>query len=135
MSEVYKFAAKNALRFPSHRGDLTVEQLFQLPLKCSTGFDLDTIARAINAQLKSVSEESFVVDVMEDPRKLILTASLDIVKDVIADKRLLVSQSEARVKRAAERKKILDAMAAKSDEKLSQATQEELEKLLTALDL
>lgn len=134
MSDIYKYAAQNTLRFASKRGDLTVEQLFQLPLKSQTGFDLDTVARSINAQLKGVSEESFVEDTTADPRKQALSVSLDIVKDVIATKQAENRAALSRQQKSAERKKILDVIAAKKDEKLTAASLEELEKQLAALD-
>lgn len=135
MSEIYKFAAQNKLRFPSARGDLTVEQLFQLPLKSVSNLpDLDTIAKGINAQLKGASEESFVEDTSADPRKTALQAALDIVKDVIATKQAENRAARTKLERAAERKKILDVIAAKKDEKLTAASLEELEKKLAALD-
>lgn len=135
MSEIYKFAAQNNLRFPSKRGELTVEQLFQLPLKSQSGCDLDTIAKSINAQLKSATEESFVEDTSADPRKHALTVSLEIVKDVIATKQAENRANVARVTRAMDRKKILDAIAAKKDAQLTQASLEELEQKLAALDV
>jgi hypothetical protein len=131
---IYKFAAQNQLRFASKRGDLTAEQLFQLPLKSHTGFDLDTVARTINGQLKGVSEESFVEDNTADPRKQALSVALEIVKDVIATKQAENRASLTKANKAMERKKILDAIAAKRDEKLSQASLDELEKQLAAID-
>lgn len=134
MTDIYKFAAQNNLRFMSKRGDLTVEQLFQLPLKSQAGFDLDSIAKSINAQLKGASEESFVEDTSSDPQKTALTVALDIVKDVIRTKQEANRAALAKAGRAAERKKILDIIAAKRDEKLSAASLEELEKKLAELD-
>ncbi len=134
MSDVYKFAAQNGLRFPSKRGELTVEQLFQLPLKSQSGFDLDTVARTINNQLKGVSEESFVEDTAADPRREALKVSLDIVKDVIATKQAENRAALVKRDRAEQRRKILDAMSAKQDQALSAASIEELEKKLAELD-
>lgn len=134
MNEFYKFAAQNCLRFSSQRGELTTEQLFQLPLKSETGFDLDTVAKFINKQLKSANEESFVEDIDIDPRKQRLTASLEIVKDVIATKQAHHRAILAHAQRGIERKKILDAISAKKDEKLTQSSIDELEKQLAALD-
>lgn len=134
MSDIYKFAAQNALRFPSKRGELTAEQLFDLPLKSQTGFDLDTVARTINGQLKGVSEESFVEDTAADPIKKSLAVSLDIVKDVIATKQAENRATLDKARKATERKKILDAMAAKRDQALTAASMEELEKQLAELD-
>lgn len=132
--EIYKYAAQNGLRFPSRRGDLTVEQLFQLPLKAQTGFDLNSVAVGISTQLKALGEENFVEDTSSDPRKTTLSVSLDIVKDVIKTKQEENKAARLKLERAAERKKILDAMAAKKDQALSAASMEELEKKLAELD-
>lgn len=136
MTEIYKFAAMNGLRFPSKRGDLTVEQLFQLPLKTTTlnGVDLNGIAIGINNQLKQVGEESFVEDTSSDPKKTALQVSLEIVKDVIKTKQEENKALLAKRERAEQRKKILDAMAAKKDAALTTASMEDLEKQLAALD-
>lgn len=131
---MYKFAVQHKLRFASKRGELIVEQLFDLPLKSTSGFDLDTVARTINTQLKSMTEESFVEDPKDNPQKKVLEVSLEIVKDVIKTKQEENAARELRKKRAEERKKILDAIGAKKDQQLSAATIEELEQKLSALD-
>jgi hypothetical protein len=133
VSDIYKYAAQNLLRFPSARGDLMVEQLFQVPLRSANGFDLDTIAKEINSELKGVSEESFVEDPTSNPRKQRLTVSLDIVKDVIATKQLAGKEARLKAERNTERAKILDIMAAKQNETLSQASLAELKQRLDAL--
>jgi hypothetical protein len=131
---MYKIAAQNKIRFASVRGELTVEQLFDLPLKANSGFDLDTIARTINGELKGMSEESFVEDVESNPRKRTLEVSLEIVKDVIKTKQEASQAALNRHKKAVERKKILDAIGAKKDSQLSSASLEELEKQLSQLE-
>lgn len=133
--DIYKFAAQNRLRFSSVRGDLTAEQLFQLPLRSGTGFDLDTVARAINAGLKEMTEESFVEDTAANPQKEALRVGLEVVKDVIATKQAENRATRTRMENAAQRKKILDAISAKKDEKLTQSTIEDLEKQLAALEV
>lgn len=133
MSEIYKFAAQNKLRFPSKRGELTAEDLFQLPLKARDGFDLDTVAKTVNAQLKQVGEESFVEDDRTDPKKQLLTVQLDILKDVIKTKQDANKAARERADRQAEIQKIRDLIATKKDEKLSQQSVEELEAKLKAL--
>jgi len=135
MSDIYKFAAQNDLRFPSIRGDLTVENLFHMPLKSPSTFDLDTVAREVNSKLKDMSEESFVEDKAADPKKNRLEVSLEIVKDVIKTKQAENAAKVARMQRSVERRKILDAIGAKKDEKLSQSSLEDLEKQLAALDV
>lgn len=132
-TDIYKFAAQNKLVFSSIRGNLSVDQLFDLPLTSRAGFDLDTVAKNINAELKSESEESFV-NTSSNPRKKTLEVALEIVKDVIATKQEANAALLARQQRAEERKKILDAIGAKKDQQLSQASLEELEKKLSELD-
>lgn len=134
MSDIYKIAAQTGLRFSTNRGDITVEQLFHLPLKSQSGCDLDTTARTINNELKSVTEESFVEEAKPDPRKTQLEVSLAVVKDVIATKQAENAAELAKIHRSAERKKLLDAIAAKKDAALTTASMEELEKKLAELD-
>ncbi len=134
MSDIYKFAAQNALRFPTNRGEMMVEQLFQMPLKSQSGFDLDTVARTINGTLKGMAEESFVEDPAINPRKVVAEAALDIVKDVIKTKQAEHKAQADRLRKSVERRKILDAIGAKNDEALSKASKEDLEKQLAALD-
>lgn len=132
--DIYKFVAQNRLRFPSVRGDLTAEQLFELPLKAASGFDLDSVARGINTKLKVVGEESFVEDTTTDPQKQALAVALEVVKDVIKTRQEANAARVNKLKKAEDRKKILDAMAAKKDQQLSAASLEELEKKLAELD-
>lgn len=131
---MYKFAAQNAIRFQSNRGLITVEQLFQMPLKSESGFDLDTVARTVNNELKGLQEESFVEEVKADSRKKALEVSLEIVKDVIKTKQDENQAAVLKIKKRQERKKILDALATKQDQALSAASIEELEKKLAALE-
>lgn len=132
--EMYKFAAQNKLRFPSLRGDLTVEQLFDLPLTHPSGFDLNSVAKMINGNLKVTGEESFVEDTIDNPQRKALEVSLEIVKDIIKTKQEENATRLNRVGKMAERRKILDAMSAKQDQTLSAASLEELQKKLDALD-
>lgn len=130
---IYKFAAMHNLTFPSKRGELVVSQLFQMPLKAKDGFDLDTIAKSINSQLKKAGEESFVEDTSADPQKTALTVQLEIVKDVIKTKQEENKTALARRERQAEIQKIRDLIATKKDEKLAGSSMEELEAKLKAL--
>ncbi len=135
MSDIYKFAAQNNLRFPSNRGQLTVEQLFQMPLQSKTGLDLDSTAKAINQALKDLGEESFVENAASNPQRRLIEISFEIVKDVIKTKQDENKAQLAKANKTLERKKLLDALGAKKDEALSKATIEELEKKLAELEV
>lgn len=132
--DLYKFAAQNGLRFPSSSGSLTVEQLFQIPLSSATRANLDQVAKTINTELKTLSEDSFVETTANNPRKKVLEASLEVVKDVIATKKAENAAELAKKTRSEERRKLLDAIGAKKDQQLTSASLEELEKKLAALD-
>lgn len=132
--EFYKIAAQTRLRFQTIRGELTVEHLFDLPLKSDSSFDLDTLARGVNNELKTLTEESFVETPSADPRKSQLEVALAILKDVIKTKQDKAADEKNRRQRIVERKKILDAIGNKKDQALSTASLEELEKKLAELD-
>lgn len=131
--EIYKFAAMQGLLFPSTKGQLTVTQLFELPLTSRSGFDLDTIAKVVNSELKDCGEESFV-ESAPNPKKKFLEVALDIVKDVIATHQEELKVEAQRRHRSVERRKLLEALEAKKDQQLTSKTIEELEADLAKLD-
>lgn len=133
MDDMYKYVAQNGIQFASNRGALSVAQLFDLPLSSRNGFDLDNVAKGINAELKECGEESFV-STATNPRKKPLEVALDVVKDVIATKQAQAAATLARQHRGEERRKILDALTTKQDQALSAASVEELNAKLAALD-
>lgn len=134
MTDIYKFAAQTVLRFPSPRGgDLTVEQLFQLPLQAKGGFDLDSVAKLVNTELKAVTEESFIPTAKTSPDKARLTVAMAIVKDVIDTKVAENQAAAAKRERQAEIQRVRDLIVQKKDEKLAGASLEELEAKLKAL--
>lgn len=133
MTQAYLTAIRKKFRFPSPAGLLNLEQIWDLPLQHKTGLDLDTVARTINSELRSITEESFVVT-KTDPRKPELEIKLAIVKDVIATK--LAEEQAARDKadRKLKRDKILGALSAAEDRSLQSASKDDLLKQLAALD-
>jgi hypothetical protein len=130
---MFEQATRSKIRFPSNKGELSVEQIWDLPLESKTGFDLDSVAKAINSQLKSVTEESFVATTTS-PAKSRLTLQLDIVKHVIATKIAENKAARDRAANAAERNKLLDILGTKEDEELKGLTKEELLKRIEALN-
>lgn len=133
MDDIYKYVAQNGIHFMSNRGALTVSQLFELPLSAKSGFDLDNVAKGINAELKASGEESFV-STATNPRQKPLEVALEVVKDVIATKQKANADAVARQHKMEERRKILDALSTKQDQALSAASIEDLEAKLAALD-
>ncbi len=135
MSEVNIFeqAVKKKVRFPSHAGELTLEQLYDLPLVHKSPMCLDAIAQGVSIELESLGKHSFV-SVTPDPRRGDLELKLDLVKHVIADKIAAREAAERRAANAEKRRKLLDAYAAKDEEELRGKSKEELLKELEALE-
>lgn len=131
--DLYVTATRGKFRFPSNAGHLTLEQLWDLPLSHRTGLDLDNVAKTINADLKSLSEESFV-STTKNARTPELEAKLEIVKHIIATKLAEADAVKKAADRKAERQKIMDALARANDAELASLSKDDLLKRLAALD-
>ena len=132
MSNIFEQATRQALRFPSVRGELNTEQLWDLSLTKRDGFDLDTIAKTVNAQLKTLSEESFVTK-SPNPAKDSLELKLEILKHIIAVKLKEAEDRRNAAERAAERQKLLDILAEKQAGALKELSVEDIQKRLAEL--
>lgn len=137
--DIFEQAARQKLRFPSARGELNTEQLWDLPLvakKTSVhtrdNVDLDTVAREVNKSLKEVTEDSFV-EVKPNPNKAKFELMLEIVKHIIAAKQAEIAAAQARADKAAEREVLLNALARKQTNAVEQMSEEEIKKRLAAL--
>lgn len=136
----FEYAALHKLRYPSCVGELTTEQLYDLPLiaKVVKGHpekpDLDKVAKAINNELKSITEESFV-KTSSNPRVPLLTNALAVVKHIIEYKQEQDVAKAERNAKAEKRALLLEAYEAKQkDELVSGKSSEELLAALKALD-
>lgn len=125
---IFERAARAKLRFQSSIGNLTTEQLFELPLTArgDRAADLDKVARLVFTELKSVEEVSFVV-VKPNLRKIELELQLEIVKHVIATKVAAQEAAEKAVATAERRRRLLGVLASKEEAELSGMTREEIE--------
>ena len=133
MSNIFEAATRKALRFGTERGPVTVEQLWQMPLQAKNLFDLDNVAKACNAKVKSFAEESFVTTASSNPAKTEAELALEVVKHIIAVKMAEAADAAQAAKKAETRQKILSVMAEKTDEALKSMSMDELKKQLDAL--
>jgi len=125
---LFEQAARLKLRFNTQKGNLTVEDLWDIPLTSAKSVSLDGIARGLNRQLKDSAEESFVAT--PSKTNLALQVRFDVVKHVIA---VRLSEREAAKNVAANkmrREKVAGIIAKKQDAALENLSIEELEKLL-----
>lgn len=129
---IFEYATRNKLRFASARGFLTVEQLWDVPLRSNDEFNLNAIAKVTNQNLKALTEENFV-EAAKTNAQLLMETALEIVKHIIAVK---LAEEEAAKKRAAnklEKQKLLKILAEKQDGKLSELSEKELQERIEAL--
>ena len=129
---IFEQATRRAIRFESAKGDLSVEQLWDLPLQSRNQFDLDTVAKTVNRQLNAVTEESFV-SVRENPAKETLSLKLELVKHIISVKLQEAEEARNRANKATEKEKLLRLLDEKQNEALRALTPEEIQERLKAL--
>ena len=131
---MYEYAARHKLRFLSTKGELTVEQLWDVPLRSKDDFNLDSIAKTANSALKRLSEESFVQPVRTQAHEKAEFA-LALVKHVIEVKLDEEKAAKMRAENRVEREKLLKILAEKQEGKLSELTERELQKRINALEV
>lgn len=132
MKNLFEYATRNKLRFASTRGLLTVEQLWDAPLRSKDDFNLNSIAKAASKAWKEISEESFV-ETAKTPEHTSREMALDIVKYVIDVKLDEEVAAEKRVANKIEKEKLLKILAEKQEGKLSELSEKELQKRIAAL--
>jgi hypothetical protein len=129
---MYKKALKLNLRFESPKGNLTIEDLWDLPLTSTKSASLNGVAQAISRQIKADDVENFVE--VQSSTDAILNLKLDIVKDIISDKLDEREKAKNASANKAERDKIMSLIARKQETELEGKSVEELEALLGKLN-
>lgn len=129
---IFEQATRKRYRYPSIKGEITTEQLWELSLTHRSGFDLDSVAKEINRQLKDAEEESFVAT-KANPVKEALTIKLEVVKHIIGVK--LAEQQAAKDRSAAaeKRQRLQEVLHSKQNAALENLSEEEIQKQLAEL--
>ena len=131
-NDLFITASRKQFRFASERGDLTVEQLWRLPLTSRNGVSLNSVAIAVNNALKGLAEESFVGPT-NDPLRQEFEDKLTVVKFIIATKQAEYEADAERLARQETRRQIQEAITSKKGQALQEASLEDLEKQLAAV--
>lgn len=132
-TNLFEFATRNKLRFQSSKGELTVEQLWEVPLTAKDDFNLDAIAKTANKAWKDISEESFV-RTARTPEHTKRETTLEVVKYIINVKLNEETAAKKRADNKVEKDKLLHILAEKQDGKLSELTEKELQRRIAALE-
>lgn len=130
---IFEFVTRNKVRFPSSKGLLTIEQLWDVPLRSTDDFNLDKIAKDANKEFKGATEESFV-QTARTPAIARLELTLEAIKHVIATKLADEKAAKERAENKVKREKLLKALSEKQDGKLSEMSEKELKKQIAELE-
>lgn len=120
-------ATRLKLRYQSPKGYVSTEDLWDLSLQ-----NLNTMAKALNKQLKESSEVDFLLEKSEADARIKL--QFDIVLHIMDVKKAEQKSREEATARKAEREKIKGILAKKQDDALEKLSEEELRKKLEELN-
>lgn len=129
VAALFEAASRQKLRFDSKVGALTTEDLWDLPLTHATKANLDSIAIALNTQLKG-SEESFVSTTTKDAT---LELKFEIVKHIIQERKKAITEALEKKNKDEKRRQLDDLIARKQQGAMESLTLEELEALRASL--
>lgn len=123
---LFEMATRNKLRFPSTKGELSVEDLWDLSDK-----DLDVVYKNLKDQEVKSSEESLLDDANVDPK---LTAAIGIVKYIFTTKRNERLAEKERINKKLTQRKYIDALSKKQDEAIEKMSEAELRAMIDSLE-
>lgn len=129
---IFEKAVRQKLRFVSSAGQLTVEDLWDLPLTSTSKANLDDIAKGLYRQLKTSGDEVSFVNTAQKTDETI-QLKFDIVKHVIdtrvAENALAATERERKEKRQL----LMGLIERKQAEELLSASKDDLQKMLEAI--
>lgn len=124
--KLFEMATRSKLRFPSTKGELSVEDLWDLSDK-----DLDVVYKNLKDQEVKSSEESLLDDANVDPK---LTAAIGIVKYIFTTKRNERLAEKERIKKKLTQRKYIDALSKKQDEAIEKMSEAELRAMIDSFE-
>jgi acyl-CoA reductase-like NAD-dependent aldehyde dehydrogenase len=124
---MFELATRKKFRFP-FKGMISVEDLWDLSVK-----NLDTVFKALNAEAKQANEESLLA--VKSDEDTILEAKIAIVKHIVNVKQAEEAEKVRAAANRAQARRIQELIANKQDEALQGKSIEELQAMLSALDV
>ena len=126
MADVFMNATRKKYRFLTAKGNLTTEQLWDLPLE-----SLDEIWQKINATIEDASRTSLLS--VRSNKNVELTEKAEVVKAIVEYKLAAAEKADKARQTKAEKERILNIIAAKQEQELASMSIDELKKRLEAL--
>ena len=121
VENIFEYATRNKVSFP-YKGNVWVEDLWDLSVT-----ELDKVFKTLNSQRKQYQEESLLNTKSKEDE--IVDVQIAIVKHIVA-----VKLAEKAAENKAKRQKIMAIMAARDEKALENASDEDLQKMLSELD-
>lgn len=132
---IYKEATKKHIRFNVGRlTNLTVEDVWNLPLTGNGGTNLDALAIALNDQLKDDAPKSFVGDTRVSATAKDAQLKFDIILDIIKTKQDEIKQATEAAVKSATIQQLRELKAKKNLEKFNDMSIEEIDEQLAELE-
>lgn len=130
---MFEKASRLALRFTTSKGNITVEDVWNLPLTTTVtaGVSLDNLAKSISRQLKETEAESFVVQSSKADE--LLQLRFDLIKHIISVRLAEADKAKTLKANKEKKEKIMEIITKKKDEVLANSSVDDLEKMLNAL--
>ena len=123
----FETATRRKLRFQTTRGNLTVEDLWDVPLTV-----LDEAYKALSRQIREAEDDSLLAKRDSGAEEAALKR--DLVKHVVEVRQAEAAEKQARTARRAQAARVRELIAQKQDEALSGKSTEELAALLAELE-
>ena len=120
---MFKQASKMKLRFATSKGNLSVEDLWDLSLPV-----LDKLAVSYDEELAKSPRKSFITN--DTPSNTELELKFNIVKEIITDKLKEKADRETAKNKAAEKARLTELLAKKQSEKLESLPEDEIKRRL-----
>lgn len=124
---LFEMATRSKMRFPSTKGELSVEDLWDLSDK-----DLDVVYKNLKDQEVKSSEESLLDDVNVDPK---LTAAIGIVRYIFTTKRNEKLEAKELIDKKRNQQLYIDALSRRKLKDIDNMSVEELEAKIAELDV
>lgn len=134
MSDIFERASRDRLRIDTPSGQLTVEDLWSVPLRSvrPNSMSLDTIAKDVYSKLKEQNEvSSFVEDTdTTSPVTVKLELTMDILKHIIGIRKVEAAQAADAQRKKELQQRLLQIKVNRDAAKLENLTDEELDKMI-----
>jgi len=129
--DIFAEATRRQFRYESHKGALSVEHLWELPLNDT----LDDVARRCKQELDATPQHSFITRENEsDETQTVAKLKFDVVEYIINYKLKIEEKAKSRAENARKRQDILRALDDRDKKSLASKTKKQLKEELAKLD-